>query len=196
MAAEALIFDLDGTIWDSASWFARGLEETVAASPQDVRDRLVGSGNIIAEINRAGISRSKLLNSAFAVAGPPPLFDGIGEALDELKVRRVPLAVATNLPGTLVTPMLEMTGLNAHFSSVVHAGVCRTPKPHPRSILLTLGELGISPSLDVVYIGDRNSDAEAAARAGVSMAWVTHGYEPVSVRAGVRAISAQEISDL
>jgi phosphoglycolate phosphatase-like HAD superfamily hydrolase len=172
------------------------LEAAGASSFQEIHDRLVGSGNVVSEISRSGVSRAKLLQLTLASAGPPPVYEGVGDVIGELSQRGMPLAIATNLPGTLAMPMLEMTDLGSRFSSVIHAGICRTPKPHPRSILLTLNGLGILPSANVYYVGDRLSDAEAAASAGISMAWVKHGYEQPLVKSGVRPVSAFEILDL
>lgn len=196
MAAAALIFDLDGTIWDSARWFAQGLEAAGAAAYQDAHNRLIGTGNIVSEIERSGMSRKKILKLTLSSAGPPPLFNGAIDSIEELRQRKIPLAIATNLPGSIALPMLDMVDLAKHFSCVIHAGVCRTPKPHPRSIIMALETLGVLANPSVYYVGDRHSDAEAAGRAGISMTWVEHGYERPAAGLGIRLVSLPEILDL
>jgi HAD superfamily hydrolase (TIGR01509 family) len=195
MAANALIFDLDGTIWDSADWFATALSQGDSTAADAARAQLIGGGNIIRALGEAGISRAQLLSEA-GRSGPPPLFPGMREALEKLARRGVPMAVATSLPGTLATPMLASANLGAVFSVVVHAGTCRTPKPHPRSIHMALEMLGVQASPESFYIGDRKSDAEAATRAGISFAWVMHGYERPAADSGIRALSPEELLEL
>lgn len=196
MAADALIFDLDGTIWDSAGWFAAGLSNGDTAVEARLRVELMEGGNIIGALARAGITRNRLLSESQARAGPPPLFDGMREALNSLSERGTRLAVATSLPGTLATPMLRMADLDGTFEIVVHAGLCRTPKPHPRSLYMVLERLGLSPSPDCYYVGDRASDQAAAAAAGLSAAWMAHGYEKPAKDMKKRTISPAELLGL
>ena len=196
MAADALIFDLDGTIWDSAGWFAAGLSRGDAAIEAGLRSELMEGGNIIGALTRAGVTRNRLLAESQARAGPPPLFDGMREALDMLSERGTRLAVATSLPGTLAIPMLRMAQLDGVFETVVHAGLCRTPKPHPRSLLMALTGLGLYASPGRYYVGDRASDRAAAAAAGLSSAWMAHGYEQPTREMNQRTVGAAELLGL
>jgi phosphoglycolate phosphatase len=196
VAAHALIFDLDGTVWDSAGWFALGLAGDNPEAVAAIQRKLIIGGNIVRELSRAGVSRGLLLREALRRGGPPPLFDGIAEALKALSRRGTPLAVATSLPGTIALPMLEAAGLADTFDAVVHAGLCRTAKPHPASILLALRMIDQSPSAKIFYVGDRASDAAAAMRAGVSAAWVRHGYERPTATSGIIAIAPEELLHL
>lgn len=195
MAANALIFDLDGTVWDSATWFASALARNNAEAAAVTRAQLVGGGNIIRALNEAGFTRGRLLSEAIR-SGPPPLFPGMSEALEELSRRGIPMAVATSLPGTLATPMLTAANLDTVFGAIVHAGICRTAKPHPRSIHMALEMLEVPASQQSYYVGDRKSDAEAAARAGISFAWMAHGYEQPTADSGIRAINPEELLEL
>lgn len=194
MAAQALILDLDGTLWDSAPWFAGGLETDPKAVDQ-LSATLRSKGNIVREIQRVGITRSRLLKTAQARSGPPPLFPGMHSALEDILSRGAQLAVATSLPGSLAVPMLELAGLNRLFVSVIHAGLCRVPKPNPTSIQLALAQLRLDPE-EAVYVGDRWVDAQAAKRAGMRMAWVTHGYENPVNADHVVVIGAEGIPSL
>ncbi len=193
MVARALIFDLDGTVWDSAGWFAEGLSGDDPAAMAAFRRQLIAGGNIVGALRQAGVTRQRLLSQAYRHCGPPPLFDGVAEALGALAGRGTPLAAATSLPGTIAMPMLEMAGLTGRFAAVVHAGLCRQAKPNPASLLMALSMIGQSPAADVFYIGDRSSDASAAARAGVSFAWVRHGYEQPAAQSGIAAITPLEL---
>ena len=177
MASVALIFDLDGTIWDSASWYAAALGRGDAATIEFYRGELLTGGNIVSAMERARITRSRLIAEATRLLGPPPLFAGVRAALETIADRGIPLGVATSLPGTLAEPMLQSAGIAQLFRAVIHAGICRTAKPHPRSLLMAGQVLGVAPGSQATYVGDRASDAEAARRAGMGFAWMAHGYE-------------------
>ena len=195
MAARALIFDLDGTVWDSAGWFASALA-TDAAKVADIRQDLVAGGNIIAAMRNAGLSRERLIRVAQARTGPPPIFEGITDVIAALTERGVPLGIATSLPGSLALPMLDACGLSDKFAVVVHAGICRAAKPSPASILMALKLLGQAPAPDVFYVGDRTVDQVAAARAGVGFAWMRHGYGETHQDAGIVPLRAAELLEL
>jgi phosphoglycolate phosphatase-like HAD superfamily hydrolase len=196
VAAHALIFDLDGTIWDSAGWFASGLFGDDADAAAALTGRLVMGGNIVRELRRRGMTREKLLSEAKRRSGPPPLFNGMAEVVGLLSARGTPLAVATNLPGTIAIPMLEAAGLTTTFRAVVHAGMCGTPKPHPASINMALRMIGQPASRKIFYVGDRATDATAASRAGVNSAWLRHGYEQPAPGSGIVTLAPAELLNL
>lgn len=196
MAAHALIFDLDGTVWDSAGWFAAALGDGDAEASAGIAAELVAGGNVIGVLQRTGMTRRRLLRDATARSGPPPLFDGMRDALDALRTRGTRLGVATSLPGSLAEPMLEAAGVDRLFGSVVHAGLCRTGKPHPRSLLMAAAGLGVAPGSDIHYVGDRLVDAEAARRAGMGAVWIAHGYERPPAGSGVAVRAPAGLLDL
>lgn len=196
VAARALIFDLDGTVWDSAGWFAAALASGRIEAADRIRTDLIAGSNIVGALKQAKLTRARLLIEAQRLSGPPPLFPDVAEALAILKGRGVPLAVATSLPGTLALPMLSATGLASIFDAVVHAGVCRTPKPHPASLHAALRMIGQAAGPDVYYVGDRATDAAAAMRAGVSAAWMLHGYEQPAANSGIVAIGPTGLLEL
>ena len=193
MAARALIFDLDGTIWDSASWFAHALAIETGGPIEPFERLLRGTGNIVAEISRTGIGRRSFLRGAFDRLGPPKVYPAARSTLDQLGIAGERLGVVTSLPGSIALPMLVACELEDAFGTIVHAGRCRTPKPHPRGIHMALQELGVNATPESFYVGDRLVDAEAADRAGVSFLWVSHGYEMPEAASG---IEARDVSDL
>lgn len=195
MAAVALIFDLDGTIWDSAGWFASGLKDDPNEA-HALRLDLIAGGNVVAALRQAGISRSKMLRRSLERCGPPPIFDGMAEALADLSSRGVPLGIATSLPGTIAVPMLSAAGLYDLFDAVVHAGICRSPKPNPTSLNMALKMLELPASQSIYYVGDRATDASAAANAGLNFAWMRHGYEMPGARQLIETIEPRKLAQL
>lgn len=196
MAANALIFDLDGTVWDSAAWFAERIAGPQDGVRQALQSELRGCGNIVGILRRYGINRTTLIAKARREGSAPRLFNGMREAIASISAKNLPLGVATSLPGSLALPMLDLCGLGETFDAIVHAGTCRAAKPSPASIQLALKMLDVTPSSDTFYIGDRVSDAEASRRAGVSFAWMEHGYERPHPDEGVRLLTPAALGTL
>ena len=83
MAADALIFDLDGTVWDSAAWFASGLFGDDSEAVEAMRLELITDGNIVGALRRVSMRAPR----SFKYRGGPyaknmfgPLFDSDTEA--------------------------------------------------------------------------------------------------------------------
>lgn len=175
MAARALVFDLDGTVWDSYPWLARvigdGNNTAERAALAGLRDAIPAA----TLLQRAGVTRARF-RSICAEAKDFQPYPGVMSSLGALRRKRVPLGVVTNLPAWVADPMLACLELTTFFGSVVDYGRTKRHKPDPEPILTGLAELGVKPSEDVWYVGDSVSDGEAARRAGVSFAWASYGY--------------------
>ncbi len=172
MAQDAILVDLDGTVWDSYPWYSELLAATGRVSKTSALSELRSGASIVSLLRRCGVS-----DTALARHSPgPALFPGVATALEDLVKRKIPIGAVTNLPGRLVFPMLTRVGLREAFPTVVHAGNCRLRKPHPGPLLMALRDLGVSPSTKSLYVGDMARDAEAAVSAGVAFAWASYGY--------------------
>ena len=99
------------------------------------------------------------------------LYDGTLGALDDLRDRATSMGVVINIPGRLVTPLVEATGIAAYFGAIVtpRAGVPAKPKPH--GILRALQNMGLQASVHTWLVCDAVADAVAAGAAGVRFAW-------------------------
>jgi len=177
MAPRALVFDLDGTIWDSAPWYSEAIAEESGASVFANEAELRTGGNIVALLRRIGLSRPRFVSAAVALASPSRFFPGMQASLEELHRRRVPMGAFTSLPGTIVEPLGEAMGLRSLITKIVHAGNCRPPKPNPTGIRIVLEALSVSSGSKIFYIGDRSVDAKTAKNAGVQFGWASYGYE-------------------
>ncbi len=172
MAPRALLFDLDGTIWNSYPWYARILAEAGGASIPSVLDQLQHGDSIVQLLRRYRVPDATLMRRHSGLE----LYPGVVETLEELGHRELPRGVVTSLPGRLVLPLLKGLNISHHFKAVIHAGNCRFRKPDPRPLLAALDLMEMQPAADTFYVGDMLSDAQAATRAGLGFAWASYGY--------------------
>lgn len=175
MASAAMIFDLDGTLWDSWGFYA----EIISMAGGD-RNRAINSlkeGVPIARLLReAGISGSSFRAMARQARGQLHLYAGVRDVLLVKKDSGVRMGIVTSLPRWIAAPMLEVTDLSPFFDTVVDWGRCRVPKPSADPILLALEDLGLSSDRTIWYVGDTIVDSRAARAAGLSFAWASYGY--------------------
>ena len=180
MSATALLFDLDGTLWDSRPWFARILSDLTGTDPTQLEQRLASGTSIVRLTDECGVSQSTLARQAGIASASLQLYDDALPTLETLAAREIPMAVVTNLPARLVTPMTDGAGLAGFFDTVV------TPrpfngipaKPSARGVYAALRAISKQPGPDIWFVGDGTVDAGAAHSAGVSFAWASYGYEP------------------
>ena len=124
-----------------------------------------------------GVSKGRFEREAERSVGTLSFYDGALDTLEELAERDASIGVVTNLPRWLVGPMLEATEIDEYFDAVVTPGRGVRSKPSPHGLLKVLREMGEEPGREVWFVGDSAADAEAAARAGVSFAWASYGYD-------------------
>lgn len=175
MAAAAVVFDLDGTVWDSHRWFAEVLSAGDAEARANALAQLRAARPAATLLREGGITRArfrKLCEGPARVA----LYPGAESTITTFAERGVVLGVATNLPGWMAGPMLACTGIDSAFSSVVTYERTRKRKPHPEPLLLACEEMAVEPGPDVWYVGDSASDRCAATAAALSFGWARWGY--------------------
>ena len=103
------------------------------------------------------------------------LFPYMAEVLDGLEARGINWAVVTNKPAFLTEPLLANLGLLARAASVVSGDTCAQPKPHPAPLLHACREMGAHPAA-CLYVGDAARDMEAASAAGMPALVALYGY--------------------
>jgi phosphoglycolate phosphatase len=191
----AILFDLDGTLVDTAPDLAGALNYvlTLEGRPSiDLRSvrALVGDGA------RALIERG--MAATGAPATPPQLeqrfddfiryygmhiadasraFPDVPEAVATLG-RDASLAVCTNKPEMLSNRLLAALALAPSFQAVVGGDSLAVRKPHPGHILGTLARLGVTAA-DAVMVGDSRNDVVSARAAGLPVVVVSFGYTTV-----------------
>ena len=174
MAVDAVLFDLDGTVWDSASWYAHQIHLAAHVEPGGIEAQLVSGGNLIRLLRTYSIPRSSFLRRISISESSPPLYTDVLFTLQELSVRGTRLGAVTNLPRDIASALLELTGLRSFFSAFVP--YCVPAKPSPEPINKAIRALQLNPGAEIYYVGDSKSDHVAAHRAGVSFVYASFGY--------------------
>ncbi|WP_186094865.1 HAD family hydrolase [Burkholderia gladioli] len=187
---EAVLFDLDGTLADTAPDLAgavhkmqreRGLAETPLEllrplASAGARGLLGGGFGITPEAPGYEAMRQEFLaNYAGALCVKTVLFPGIAELLDELDARGVRWGIVTNKAMRLTEPLVALLGLAARAASVVCGDTTPHAKPHPAPLLHAAAQMGIAPQR-IVYVGDDLRDIQAGAAAGMPTIAAAYGY--------------------
>jgi len=196
VAAPLLVFDLDGTLVDSARDLASATNAALGrvapgapTLPLDTVRSFVGEGaRLLVErsLRHAGIDvpaedvlpvflacyEERLLETT-------ALYPGVAEALGALG--DATLAVLTNKPGRLSRAILEGLEVASLFARIVGAGDVTGRKPDPSGLLGLVEELGAS-TRTTWMIGDSPVDVRTARAAGVRAAGVTWGLDPEGLR--------------
>jgi len=188
-----LIFDLDGTLVDSAGDVADVLNTALAEervfgfSGEEVK-RLMGGGvRVLLEkalrarnrkVSQATIDR--LCGRFLRIYSKHPLrntkpFPHTAEVFAELAKRQISIGVCTNKPEAPARTILARTGLGAHVSALVGGDTGHGLKPDPRPLQACAGRLGLR-SAEVVYVGDHAVDVATARAAGIPVIVVGYGY--------------------
>lgn len=191
MPPSLVVFDLDGTLIDSAPDIAVALNAMLAdygrepLSVADVR-RMVGSGvaMLVAralaarECERADPAAATQTFMRYYESGATSLttvFPGAVQALQTLQAAGIPLAVCTNKPERPAADILGALGLAQYFARVIGGDSLPFHKPDPR-VLLTLLEAFTAGPERSLLVGDSEVDAATARAAGVPFVLMKHGY--------------------
>src|SRR5690349_5610852 len=108
MAPRALLLDLDGTLWDSAPWYAEQLSRDADEQVRLAKllSQPFGGASVAKMFKSAGFTRSRVSAAAFSV-GPPALFPDAADFLRAYKSTGGLVAIVTNLPAWLVAPLID-----------------------------------------------------------------------------------------
>jgi phosphoglycolate phosphatase len=212
---QAVIFDLDGTLVDTADEFVvvvQALRAEHGRDPMDpVRIRASVSNGARALVSLAldmqehepGFEdqRLRLLELYSEVLGSAARpYPGIPALLQALAERGVRWGIATNKPRAYAEPLLERLAIQPPAGSLVCPDDVSERKPHPESLLLNCRELDCRPAT-AIYVGDHLRDIEAGQRAGMYTIAAAYGYiepgdDPRSWGADAHAQSSTSLAGL
>lgn len=194
----AIVWDLDGTMVDSAPDLAAALNKVL-----DMRGFFTLPVTEVRTMIGNGVP--KLVERGFNAVGmrPDPTqldelvaifvkeykacatdntrpYPGVVEALQEIHSMNMPMGVCTNKPESFTRQILEGLGLSGFFSSVIGGDSTRAKKPDPEPVLACLRGLVSEPASSLM-IGDSVHDVHAAHAAGVTIGVVPWGYRTAPV---------------
>jgi len=113
------------------------------------------------------------------------VFEGVAEALQQLREAGLRLACVTNKPREFTIPLLERVGLAHYFAVVVAGDDVQATKPDPALLLTACDRLGVAPPA-ALMIGDSINDVLAARAAGMGTMLVETGYNEGAPAATLR----------
>jgi N-acetyl-D-muramate 6-phosphate phosphatase len=188
MSIKAVVFDLDGTLIDTAPDFIVVLnqlrqEEGQQPLPEKpIRDTVSHGARALislgfnleesdSEFERLRLRLLELYSNHLAVFSHP--FYGIPSLLDNLADHNLRWGIATNKPEIYTTPLINQ--LNLQPDSVVCPDHVKDRKPHPESIFLASEQLNCQPE-NIIYVGDHERDIECGRRAGSITIAARYGY--------------------
>jgi len=189
-AYDLLIFDLDGTLADTAPDIERCLnlameEFSLPPVPHERVLRAIGPGGkafyeaILPDQSLRPMADQVVARyRAHYVRGNTVLtrpFAGVPEMLDALRRRGVRMAVASNKPQAQTKQIIVALGLSPYFAEVVGPESVEHPKPAPDMLRLVMDRCGVEPAR-AAMVGDTENDMGAGRSAGATTVFVAWGY--------------------
>ena len=185
----AILFDLDGTLLDTAPDMAGALNAlrvekglaplpfpTLRAVVSHGAARLVKIGFPDASSGEAAQLQQRFLDIYRGALGVGTrLFPDMDGVLAELAARNLKSGIITNKPAWLTDPLLQELGLRERFCCVVSGDSLAERKPHPLPLLHAAGLADALPG-ECVYLGDAERDVQAAHAAGMPALVANYGY--------------------
>jgi phosphoglycolate phosphatase len=198
MAAPTVVFDLDGTLIDTAPDLVDTLNivftsEGIPPIPFAAARNLIGSGArvmieraleaegrplIAGEIDR--LVRHFIAHYTTHIADRSRPFPGLEAALEWLAARGCLLAVCTNKLEGLSVLLLDALGLSKYFAAVCGQDTLGLQKPNPEMLRQTILRAGGRPD-HAVMVGDSAIDIHTARAAGIPVVAVEFGYTEIPV---------------
>ena len=190
---ELILFDLDGTLVDSASdlYRAMNMSLNVLQLPEVTEEQVrtwVGKGTslfcystlqyLTGQVDPA--QHKQLLDTFLEIYNAEPCvdtqpFNGVVDFLDWGLSNNKQMICVTNKPEQPARMTVESVGLSKYFVDVIGGDRFEERKPHPRQLLFCVDEYQLTKD-QVLMLGDSSNDVEAARRAGVDCIVVSYGY--------------------
>jgi phosphoglycolate phosphatase len=185
-----VLFDLDGTLADTAPDLARALNRVRAAqglepmAPETTRSYTSSGARGLLKVGfglEPGDARYETLKLQFLdfyaaeICVDTRLFEGMAELLDQLDRERLPWGVVTNKAERFTIPVLQGLQLGERAACIVGGDTTARAKPHPDPLLYAAAALQLPPDA-CLYVGDDLRDVQAAHAAGMRVLAARYGY--------------------
>ena len=187
---KAVLFDLDGTVADTAPDLGHALNRMLLARGLDAlpitltrTEASAGSRGLL----RLGFNiqpsddgyesmRDEFLdNYTERLCHDTVLFPGMAELLNELEARNLPWGIVTNKPARFTQPLTQLLELTQRAACVISGDETAHAKPHPEPLLAASQKIAVTPS-ECIYLGDDLRDVQASLAAGMLPIVANYGY--------------------
>lgn len=189
MSIRTVLFDLDGTLADTAPDLAHALntllteEGRATLAYETIRPQVSHGAGALVRLGFDGVTDTEFerLRNRFLVlyaenlVRETRLFPGMNKLLSELKHRGLNWGIVTNKSAFLTEPLVTQLGLPWPPASIVSGDSTANRKPHPEPMLLACTQAGSQPA-QCLYVGDAERDIEAGRRAGMRTLVALFGY--------------------
>ena len=207
---KGVLFDLDGTLLDSAPDFIVSLEnllerynqpkldpEIIRSHVSDGSLKLTSLGfNIDISDDKCAVLREELLQEyELNLLQYGGTFDGIKEMLTSLEEDNIPYGIVTNKPLRFAKPILMNEVAFKNCKTLICPDHLNAIKPDPEGILKGCKDLGIHPA-ECIYVGDHEKDLEAGINAGTQVIACYFGYSLKASDHSEHILGADHPSDL
>ena len=188
----AALFDLDGTLVDTAADLAAAANRMLAEigrpalDEEGIRD-YIGRGvvNLVhrcfeatgggSEEDRRHALEVFERHYIAGIADRSRPYPGVLDGLAALERAGIAMGCVTNKARRFTEPLLELTGLRRFFGVVVSGDTVERKKPHADPLLYAAGKLGTLPA-ETLMVGDSLNDVQSARAAGCPVVVVPYGY--------------------
>ena len=207
---KAVLFDLDGTLIDTAADFIRIIQSMCREQQRPVVD----ADSIRSQVSEGARAMVKLVYPELAIDDATflahrqdfldrygqqivvetDLFEGMYPLLHMLEQHQIPWGIVTNKPRNLSESLLEALDLQQRCSVLVCPDDVTHAKPHPEPMFLAAKQLQIDPE-QIIYVGDHPRDIEAGRNADMYTILAAYGYLPEQHRDDLQAWQADCIID-
>jgi len=187
---QAVLFDLDGTLVDTAPDLGYALnlqrerhgldflpEATIRPyASHGSRGLLeIGFGLLPTNASFEAMRTEYLDLYTQVMTRQPALFQGMAETLQAIEQRGLRWGIVTNKPRRFTMPMVAHMGLDVRAGAVISGDDAPQPKPSPQTLLLACERMNIDPQT-VLYVGDAERDIQAGKAAGMKTLVALFGY--------------------
>ncbi|MTD11511.1 HAD-IA family hydrolase [Acinetobacter sp. YIM 103518] len=191
---KAVLFDLDGTLIDTAADFIRIIQDMCREEGKTV----VSADLIRTQVSEGARAMVKLVYPELEVTDPiffahrqrfldiygadiavdTDLFEGMYLLLKELESHHIPWGIVTNKPRWLSEELLKALNLTARCSVLVCPEDVTNTKPDPEPMYLAAKQININAE-DCIYVGDHPRDIDAGRNANMYTILAAYGYLPI-----------------
>ncbi|WP_168406536.1 HAD family hydrolase [Acinetobacter indicus] len=191
---KAVLFDLDGTLIDTAADFIRIIQDMCRDKGCDI----VAAEQIRTQVSEGARAMVKLVYPELEVEDPvflghrqrfldlygadiaveTDLFEGMYPLLEQLEQQQIPWGIVTNKPRWLSEALLKALNLTERCAVLVCPEDVSKTKPDPEPMYLAAAQLGLEPQ-QCIYVGDHPRDIDAGRNASMYTILAAYGYLPL-----------------